>query len=105
MGFARHYRKFIYKFGKIVRPLIDIISVDKKPRSNSKLKVDPKWHLTAEQQQAFDILKEKLTSPPVLTCPVISKPFKRNRNVCQAGLGAVLYQEHDGLDRCKQEVK
>ena len=99
LGFAGYYRKFIHNFAKIARPLIDIMAVCKKPRSNCKPKLDPKWHWNTEQQQAFEILKEKLTSPPVLSYPDFSKPFKLHTDACQTGLGAVLYQEQDGLDR------
>ena len=99
LGFAGYYRKFIHNFAKIARPLTDIMAVGKKPRSNCKPKLDPKWHWNTEQQQAFEILKEKLTSPPVLAYPDFSKPFKLHTDACQTGLGAVLYQEQDGLDR------
>ena len=34
LGFDGYYRKFIHNFAKIARPLIDIMAVGKKPRSN-----------------------------------------------------------------------
>ena len=64
LAFVGYYRKFMHNFAKIARPLINIMAVGKKPRSKCKPKLDPKWHWNTEQQQAFEILKEKLTSPP-----------------------------------------
>jgi hypothetical protein len=98
-GFAGYYRKFIKDFAKVARPLIDVMAVGKKSRSNSKEKVNPRWRWDDEQETAFNFLKEKLTSPPVLAYPDFSKPFKLHTDACQTGLGAVLYQVQDGMDR------
>lgn len=96
LGFAGYYRKFIHDFSKIARPLLDIMATGKKSRSK---KVDPKWRWEKEQQTSFDLIKQKLTSPPVLGYPDFDKPFKLHTDACQTGLGAVLYQEQDGMDR------
>jgi hypothetical protein len=49
LGFAGYYRKFIKDFAKIARPLIDVMAVGKKSRSNSKEKVNPRWRLDEKQ--------------------------------------------------------
>lgn len=99
LGFAGYYRKFIKDFAKIARSLIDIMAVEKKQRTNSKHKEDPKWKWKSKQQHAFDTLKEKLTSSPILAFPNFSKPLKLHTDACQTGLGAVLYQCQDGVDK------
>lgn len=76
-----------------------MLAEDKKPRSNAKLKVYSKWHWGQEQQCAFDDLRNKLTSPSVLAFLDFSKSFKLHTDTCQTGLGVVLYQEQDALDK------
>ena len=56
------------------------------------------WTWQVEQQNAFDTNIEKLTSPPVLAYTDYTKPFVLNINASGDGLGAVLYQEHDGIE-------
>ena len=50
-----------------------------------------KW--STEAEEAFQKLKEVMTSPPVLTLPDYSKEFVIETNVCNTGIGAVLMQE------------
>jgi len=52
-----------------------------------------------KQQQAFNNLKEILTSSPILTYPDYGKPFTLHTDARMNGLGAVLYEEVDRLDR------
>ena len=46
-----------------------------------------------EQQRAFDKLKAKLTSAPVLKLPDFSKPFQMCCDASVVGLGAELSQD------------
>ena len=57
------------------------------------------WIWGPAQQSAFDKLKEKLSSPPVLAYADFSKPFILHTDASIEGLGAILYQEHDGLEK------
>ncbi|WVZ76463.1 LOW QUALITY PROTEIN: hypothetical protein U9M48_024439 [Paspalum notatum var. saurae] len=66
---VRYYRRFIENFSKIAKPM------------TSLLEKDAEFRWTDAQQAAFDELKKRLTTAPVLTLPD------------QDGLGCVLMQE------------
>ena len=52
-----------------------------------------------ECQIAFDILKKRLTSAPVLTYPCPGEVFILDTNASSTGLGAVLSQVQNGEER------
>ena len=54
---------------------------------------------TKDCQLAFDTLKERLTSAPVLTFPCPGGVFILDTDASNTGLGAVLSQMQDGLER------
>ena len=55
------------------------------------------------QQQAFDILKQKIITAPVLTHPDYEKPFILYIDASYEGLGFILVQE--GPDRKEYPVQ
>ena len=57
LGLAGYYRRFIENFSKIAKPLTSLLEKS----------VDFIW--TDERQMAFDELKKRLTTAPVLTRP------------------------------------
>ena len=56
-----------------------------------------KWDL--ECQTAFDQLKELCTTTPILAYADFTEPFKLHTNASVLGLGAVLYQVHENVEK------
>jgi hypothetical protein len=81
IGMARYYRRFIEGFSKIAKPMTALLGN----------KVEFKW--TQKCQEAFEALKEKLTTAPVLVLPDVHRPFSVYCDACYTGLGCVLMQE------------
>ncbi len=104
IGFASYYRKFVQNFATIAKPLTDLLSgiINKKKHwSRQRTKTTIPWRWTTEQQNAFDSLKLSLTSPPILGYANYGLPFELHTDASGTGLGAVLYQEQDGVKRVK----
>jgi hypothetical protein len=76
-----YYRRFIEGFSKIAKPMTPLLGN----------KVEFKW--TQKCQEAFEALKEKLTTAPVLVLSDVHKPFSVYCDACYTGLGCVLMQE------------
>ena len=82
-----YYRKFIRNFATIALPLTDCT---KKGKPNHI-----QWDKEAEE--AFLQLMDQLSRYPVLQLPKLDKPFVLTTDASQGGIGAVLQQEHDGM--------
>ncbi|XP_051125145.1 uncharacterized protein LOC127247355 [Andrographis paniculata] len=63
-GNASFHRGFIKDFSKIIQPLTVLLCKD------------AKFEWSSECEEAFLILKEKLTTAPIISAPVWSKPFE-----------------------------
>ena len=87
LGFGNFYQRFIQGFSEIAQPL------------NKLLKKDRKFVWTTECQQAFDNLKTRFTSGPVLVMPDQMKPFQIECDASKYVLGAVLTQLDSNGDR------
>lgn len=88
LGAANYLRDFIPLYSTICAPL-------EKLRKLKRL--DGVWN--DEAQQSFDMLKNVLSSAPVLTSPDLALPFKVSTDASKHGIGAVLYQEPVEGDR------
>src|SRR5260221_14085938 len=86
IGFVNFYQMFIWNFSKIARPLHTL---------TQKLK---DWLWGAAEQQAFDTLKNTVTSAPMLTFPSRSSLFHLECDASNFATGAILLQQQeDGL--------
>jgi len=63
LGFANFYQQFIHNFSHTARPL-------------NKLKGKKEWEWEEEHQRAFEELKEKITSQPVLSLSRRERKFR-----------------------------
>ncbi|GET66141.1 retroviral-like aspartic protease 1 [Rhizophagus irregularis DAOM 181602=DAOM 197198] len=83
LGLCSYYRRFIKGFSKIAKPLLNLT------RKNEKFE----WK--EEQQEAFDVLRTKLTENPILVYPDFSREFILITDGSKIGLGAVLAQMNE----------
>src|ERR1700761_1442780 len=79
-GFCNFYRPFIAGFAKIALPL------------NKLTKKDTPFVWTPECQKAFETLKRRVTSEPVLAHPDLTKQFELEVDASGYAVGAVLLQ-------------
>ena len=100
LGFARYYRLFISGFAQIAGPLHELVNScldELKTHKRLTIPFANRWNKAC--QTAFEVLRDKLTTAPVLAFPDFSKPVRLETDASQEGLGAVLSQEHDGKYR------
>ena len=78
VGAASYYRRFVEGFSKIAEPLTELT------RDN----VEFNWG--KDQQSAFDEIKQRLTTQPILCHYNPSLPLELRTDACGYGLGAIL---------------
>ncbi len=88
LGLASFYRKFIKDFASIAQPLYCLLR-GKPKRKKKGQKIAKEWQWGSDEENAFSILKDKVTSPPV------PQPFLLTTDACKTGLGAILCHEQD----------
>ena len=79
---SNYFRKFIQGYSKLATPLTNLTKKDKT------------WEWTNECQQAFEHIKECLTSAPLLRMPDPSRPFEVIADASKKAVGAILMQDH-----------
>ncbi|XP_031374111.1 uncharacterized protein LOC116188781 [Punica granatum] len=92
-GLAGFYRRFMPNFSTIAASLTEIIKKD----------VGFKWG--EEQEKAFNALKEKLSSAPLLLIPNFSKPFEIECDASGIGVGAVFMQDRRPIANFSEKLK
>lgn len=83
LGMASYYRKFVPNYSKISRPLTKL------------LKEDEPFVIGKEQKETIQILKDKLTKPPILKFPDYSKTFHVITDASKERIGHVICQQYD----------
>lgn len=81
LGFCSYYRRFIRHFAEITSPL----------HALSKKLVNFRWE--EKEIAAFEKLKERLCSHPVIVLPDLHKPFVLQCDASGHSIGVVLMQE------------
>lgn len=84
MGVISWYRRFIPDCSSLTQPLTRLLQKKRQ------------WEWGSEQAEVFEILKERLSTAPVLAAPDFTVPFCLQTDASQYGLGAVLTQEQNG---------
>nr|GFC96944.1 reverse transcriptase domain-containing protein [Tanacetum cinerariifolium] len=81
LGLAGYYRRFIEGFSKIAKPMTKL----------TQKKVKFEWN--DKQEAAFQLLKQKLCSAPILALPEGSEDFIVYCDASNKWMGAVLMQK------------
>nr|GEZ92943.1 putative reverse transcriptase domain-containing protein [Tanacetum cinerariifolium] len=92
-SFAGYYRRFIKGFSKIAKLMTKL----------TQKKVKFKWG--DKQEAAFQLLKQKLCSAPILALPEGSEDFIVYCNASNKGLGVVLMQREKVISYASRQLK
>ncbi|GKA69838.1 putative reverse transcriptase domain-containing protein [Tanacetum coccineum] len=93
LGLAGYYRRFIEGFLKIAKPMTKL----------TQKKVKFEWG--DKQEAAFQLLKQKLCSAPILALPEGSEDFIAYCDASKKGLGAVLMQREKVIAYASRQLK
>ena len=101
LGFASYYRRFVEGFAGLAAPLHNLVGKLQGSRKKPGPRVPGPFHQHWGEscEQAFQQLKRRLVSTPVLGFADFTKPFRLEIDASHKGLGAVLSQEVDGQCR------
>ena len=86
LGFGNYYQRFIRNYSDSTKPLNDL------------LRKDMPYEWNDEREQAFQNLKKKFISQPVLAIPDQTKPFYVESDASNYATGAVLMQKDSNGD-------
>ncbi|KAG1960358.1 interleukin-1 receptor accessory protein-like 1-A [Pimephales promelas] len=95
LGFVGYYRRFIKGFSGLAKPLNQLLAGTGRARG----KGSPSVHWDSTCETAFQNLKQELLKAPILAYADFTQPFLLYTDASNAGLGAVLAQEHQGVKR------
>ena len=111
LGLFGYYRCYIKNFARKVKPLYDLLKKDEDSKEKGKTKKSPvkrqgqkydakeKIEWNEDLQGVVDGLIKHLKSGEVIAYPDFEKPFFMTCDASNYGLGAVLYQTQDNIDR------
>src|SRR6266581_2954981 len=87
LGLCSYYRRYVKDFSKFAAPLHELT------------KKDEPYAWTSDRQEAFDTLKQRLTTGPILAMATADGEFVLDVDASNWAAGAVLQQRQDGLLR------
>ena len=93
LGLAGYYRRFIENFSKIAKPLTKMTQKTEK------------FDWGEEQESAFQLLKQKLCSAPILSLPEGTEDFVVYCDASHKGLGCVLMQREKVIAYASRQLK
>ncbi|GJU15541.1 putative reverse transcriptase domain-containing protein [Tanacetum coccineum] len=93
LGMVGYYRRFIKGFSMISKPLTKLTQKDKK------------YEWGKEEEEAFQILKQKLCSTPILALPEGTEDFVVYCDASLKGFRAVLMQREKVIAYASQQLK
>ncbi|PWA91039.1 reverse transcriptase domain-containing protein [Artemisia annua] len=93
LGLAGYYRRFIEGFSKIAKPLTVLTQKN------------VKYNWGDVEEEAFQLLKERLCSAPILALPEGSEDFVVYCDASHKGLGAVLMQREKVIAYASRQLK
>ncbi|KAJ0715116.1 putative nucleotidyltransferase, Ribonuclease H [Helianthus annuus] len=93
LGLAGYYRRFIEDFSKIAQPLTSLTQKDKK------------FDWGIKQEEAFQLLKDKLCNAPILSLPEGTNDFVVYCDASRQGLGCVLMQRQKVIAYASRQLK
>ena len=88
LGLANYYRRFVKDFTTVAKPLHHLTEKT------------AKFEWTEKAQNAFEELRRRLVTAPVLEFPDYSKPFTLDTDASDTGIGAVLSQSREDGSEC-----
>ena len=81
LGMTNYQRKFVEGYSKVTLALTDL------------LKKDKRWSWTDKCQVAFDDLKKRMVTAPILKLPDFKRPFEVHTDALDFAIGGVLMQD------------
>ena len=93
LGLAGYYRRFIENFSRIAQPLTLLTQKDRK------------FVWDDQQEKAFQLLKEKLCSAPILALPEGTDDFVVYCDASRLGMGCVLMQRGKVIAYASRQLK
>nr|GEZ99206.1 putative reverse transcriptase domain-containing protein [Tanacetum cinerariifolium] len=93
LGLAGYYRRFIEGFSLIAKPLTKLTQKNKS------------YEWGEEEEEAFQLLKDKLCSAPILALPEGSEDFVVYCDASLKGYGAVLMQREKVIAYASQQLR
>jgi hypothetical protein len=89
IGKINFVRRFISNLSRWIEPFMDLV----------KIKADEEFRWGAEQQRAFEEIKEYLARPPVLVPPQRDRPFYIYFSVGDTSIASLVVQVYDSKEK------